>query len=132
MKKRWGKPITQVQRFVPQEYAVICYTYNLSVATATDLGVTDRNTIRVDWGANVGIFDTNEKSTIWGGGSVNNVSAELNTNDMYTINNINEAYLESGGKTSYTGTKPSYSKYKSPINLYIYYSKLYKGEKTTS
>ncbi len=29
MKKRWGKPITQVQRFVPQEYAVVCTEYDL-------------------------------------------------------------------------------------------------------
>ena len=28
MKKRWGKPITQVQRFVPQEYCGPCDTNN--------------------------------------------------------------------------------------------------------
>ena len=31
MKKSWGKPIVQVQQFVPQEYCDACFTYTATV-----------------------------------------------------------------------------------------------------
>ncbi len=55
MKKRWGKPITQVQRFVPQEYARVCCQnndgkiYKLIGTHASGSGGSKYNNLYVDW-----------------------------------------------------------------------------------
>ena len=71
MKKRWGKPITQVQRFVAQEFVAACDTYDL---TTINLGTT----IYCDYYNNTadGKYQTYEQGTyLWGKSAHSNVPA---------------------------------------------------------
>ena len=46
LKKKWGKPVTQVQRFVPQDFVAVC-SYTLLGAGAATYGK-----VRIDWDNN--------------------------------------------------------------------------------
>jgi hypothetical protein len=126
MKKRWGKPITQVQRFVPQEYAAQCTSYSF-VAT----GFT--NKIYIDY-INKGKRDPIENQ--WNGyyngrtvtSTTNKPVTEVNPSeyDWYEriSNNTTNDYTDKRYYNVYT--------YNGPSVIYYYDSHFYAGQKNQS
>lgn len=141
MKKRWGKPITQVQRFVPQFCQNPCVTYNLRPLTASDIsGETNFSMVRIDIVTNQHIETTLDKErigTLNGSGYVNDVFAQDVTN-QYKDLFYEWTYKGGVGYDQYEApnfkyTDQRYYKHLSvSVNLYLYESHIYTGEKNIS
>ena len=121
MKKRWGKPITQVQRFVPQEYAVICpnVKYTLKGVGGTGYGTVAYNNIRIDWSSSRsdGIFQNAEAKPFRQRDRVGLDFTDFHaiTYDIY----VWKSGTESNNTTPYvTSPGGNYSKYTGPT-LYM-------------
>ena len=113
MKKRWGKPITQVQRFVPQYCVQICGYYDLAPVT----GMSNKS---IDF-HNINIKDSDESA--WSSAGRRKAPASsvriLNCSEYNCYEQIDWP-----GGTDYTDT----SKYKHVTlfgTYYLYSGKLY-------
>lgn len=126
MKKRWGKPITQVQRFVPQEYAVICTSYNLKpTGLANDIKIDYNENERYDSGIGEGSLNRPAQNNVTPTQYKPVKEIEASSYPWYRalyngfIDFTNTTYFESI-------TAPSIAP------LYYYDKAFYTGEKTTS
>ena len=99
MKKRWGKPITQVQRFVPQEFFAACYEYELAVVDAQ----IDKTNVRYDFDGDNKYDSVDEGSAMWGTANylpstpVTNVE-EITYSDRWylRLHNVDGQYKKNG------------------------------------
>lgn len=136
MKKRWGKPITQVQRFVPQEFAALCQEPKYKLYAITD--ISNRSNIRLDWGGD-GYLDGDDQNWYatrniqYSAFTTEQLSTMMITANMWLKGTGNEVNY-GNNKTKYDGsTGVTYTPYKPPYPLYKFGgNKAYKAEKVSS
>ena len=134
MKKRWGKPITQVQRFVPQYCQTPCDDTYMMKALST-FEITNKDDIRVDWG-NDGFV--NGRDQTWYATSdypspIRGSLLDPLVDPMYK--HVSGTEITYGNKISkYDNSREAqYESYSSSIQLYKFNGyKAYKAVKTTS
>lgn len=124
MRRRWGKPITQVQRFVPQYCQTPC------TCTLQGAPYADYNGIRIDWNGN-GYFNGGGERNAFHKGDRTGVSVSsvkkvkdlfLEKNEIWVFSKPNPNYIESQNK-QYT-SENYYSSYNGNT---IYYVEGYTG-----
>lgn len=134
MKKRWGKPITQVQRFVPQYCQTPCDTYSLRPLNAADIsGESDFNKVRFDINhdGHIDVAFTERIGNINGSGPIE-TSNVTDVTDFHKDYFYEWLYSDGGESPRWEYNSKYYKHLKVSVNLYIYESKIYTGEKNPS
>ena len=132
MKKRWGKPITQVQRFVPQEYIAQCTYTLMGVGGSVSTGV-EWNDIRIDWYYPTGTYSSREKTVFK---NTNTTVLEKDKDKIIDVSTIYDIYQYVSGTENSTSkynntTEAQYKPYLgSTIYMYSTTKMAYKGMKS--
>lgn len=132
MKKRWGKPITQVQRFVPQEYCVVCNEYKLkSTGFSSKIYIDYQNPDIID-------SDENDWGTTYNGQTVSSSGnypvIEIQTSESvwYQLHDNWGEPRDKKYSAAYNGERYFTTLSPKTINIYKYRNYLYTGEKLNS